>query len=610
MIELYLNGRLIELETPTAFSLTRQINNFGELKDRQATFTNSFKAPKTNANLETFSGLGIVGNKSRSPYQVFTALLRINSVPVILNGKAFVKSFDGYYQISIVDDNIHLFDKLADKKLSDLDLSELNHDLTTTNFVNSFTHTHSDGYVYAISDFGNFNPSEIVINNQLPSLYVRYLWDKILSEAGFIADFEPEDDLIITPKRGYDTVEDLGTATEIEASGEFSVQAPLGQGQYEELVFLQLQPNQTIGQITQEDGSFTVTSSGIYYYNLVTDDTDNFNLIGWYLYVKVNGSTVATHSTSPSTGQLLLNVGDVVSFEYLVMLEKYDYDPAYANIETSVEFYTVVGGSGLTVNIQSFIGEVKQKDFVKDIMQHYCLLSKKTKDANEVKFIKAMDLLTDKENAVDWSGKVVFDSESYETDYAQKNIFKYQYRQSDGEQFADGTLSIDNDTLKSDNVALTRPYNAPEVSEQLLSGGLIRYTPFWEADRDSTGNITSWKVIKGKNYLGRVKKLNHSITYKTASGSNQTYTGLTPRLNFDYLNYQNILDDNYKEVQQMLNWSRSINAKIRLNIFEFDSFDFFKLVFIKELGGYFYVNSLKWTNGKAEVDAELIYVPM
>jgi hypothetical protein len=613
MIEIYLNGNLIELETPTAFSLTRQINNFAELKDRQATFTNSFKAPKTKNNLEIFTGLGIVGNQSRAPYQFFTAVVKINSVPVVLVGKAFVKSFDTDFQINIVDDNIHLFDKLGDKKLSDLDLSVLNHDLTTTNFVNSFTNDYTDGYIYAISDFGNFNPSAIVINNQLPSLFVRYIWDKILSEAGFLSDFEPENDLLITPKRGYDTVEDAGTATEINCTAETSEQGYQGSGYLEKTAYINLTPDQTIGNITSESGSITVTSAGIYYYDFSVDDSDNFNLAQLYLKVKVNNSIVASHDVwnmGTATGQLNLSIGDLVSFEYLFIFELYEYDAPYANIDTAMTFYTVIGGSGLTVNIQSFIGEVKQTDFIKDIMQHYCLLSKKTKDANEMQFIQAKDLLTDKANAIDWSGKVVFSSEDYDTDYSQKNIFKYGYRQQDGEQFADGILSIYNNTLKSDNVELTRPYNAPEVSESLLNGGLVRYTPFWEAERDDAGNITKWKVIKGKNYFGRKIQNEETITYKIQSGTNQTHTGTVPRLSFDYLNYQSILDENYKEVQQMLNWSRSVKVKVRLNLFEFDSFDFFNLVFIKELGGYFYVNSLKWTNRKSEVDAELIYVPM
>ena len=147
MTELYLNNTRTELSLPTAFSLTKQINDFGELKDRQATFTNSFELPKTKHNVAFFQGLGIVGNQSRFPYFKIPARIVINSVSVVSDGSTIVQETSDTYKVVVYDGNIHLAEALGSKTLSELDLSSLDHDLTTGNFSGSFAHDYTDGYI-------------------------------------------------------------------------------------------------------------------------------------------------------------------------------------------------------------------------------------------------------------------------------------------------------------------------------------------------------------------------------------------------------------------------------------------------------------------------------
>lgn len=602
----------MELSLPTAFSLTKQINDFGELKDRQATFTNSFDIPKTKKNVDFFQWLGIVGNQSRFPYFKISARIVINSVSVVSDGSAIVQETSDTYKVVVYDGNIHLAEALGSKTLSELDLSSLDHDLTTGNFSGSFAHDYYDGYIYGIADFGNFDPAGIVINNQLPSFFVRWLWDKIFSEAGFTKDFEPENDLVITPKRGYDSIEDLGTAVEINETAQNSFQAYLGSGSYDFQGDIILSPNQTVGHITNEDGLITVTAGGTHYFDFTLDSSDNFNLFSLYLRVKKNGVVVQTHDVtwaSSVSGQINLAIGDSVSFEFIGTLELYEYSISYVNIYTALSFYTIAGGSGVTVNVGTFIGEMKQYDFVKDVMQHYGLISQKVKDEQTIQFRKMKDLLRDTANAYDYSDKIIVQSETYETDYAQNNYFDYQYKNSDSEPFARGQLSLNNTTLPAEATQVTRPYNAPENSEIILNNQLVLSVPFWEAERDDTGAITKWKVVKGKNYFAKVINRSGSVYYKTESGSLQTYTGTYPVLSFQNLNYQKLLEANYQEVKIMLDSARQVKAQIQMNLFEYDSFDFLKLLYSKQLGGYFYVNKLKWTNGKPLVDADLVFVP-
>lgn len=602
----------MELETPTAFSLTKQINDFAELKDRQATFTNSFDVPKTKANVLFFAGLGITGSQSRFPYLKIDARIVVNSVSVVSGGWAIVKETSDYYKVAVYDGNIHLAEALGSKMLSELDLSSLNHDLTTTNFQNSFAHDYTDGYIYGIADFGNFNPAGIVINNQLPSFFVRWFWDKIFEEAGFEKDFEPENNLVITPKRGYDSVEDVGSAVEIEASGIFGYGwsgSTMG-GTYGTFAeqFL-ISPNQISGFITLEDSTIVSTENHWFNLDITGSEVENQNVTDYNLLVFKNNVLYGVYSINEN---LVIQLGVGETLKFYIQGDYYidDYQSGYyLELNISIHFYTQIGGSGLQVTASSFIGEMKQYDFVKDVMQHYGLISQKVKDEQSIQFRQLKDILRDTANAYDYSDKVLPLSETYETDYAQKNYFDYQYKNSDSEPYASGQLSLNNTTLPAEATQVKRPYNAPEPSDILLNDGLLLSVPFWEPERDDTGAITKWKVVKGKNYFAKIVNRSGTIYYKTENGTLQTYTGNYPVLSFQNLNYQTLLNSNYGEVQDMLNNARQVSAQVRMNLFEYDSFDLFKLLYSKQLGGYFYVNKLKWTNGKPLIDADLVFVP-
>jgi hypothetical protein len=612
-IEVYINGNKAELNEPLAFSLTRQINDFGELRDRQATYTNSFVLPMTKNNVQIFNGLGIFGIQTRKQYEKLNVNIILDSVQVVKNGFGIITETDKDYKLTVYDDNIHLFEKLGSKTINELSLSNLTHELTTTNFVNSFANTYLNGYIYAISDFGNFNPNEIIINNQLPSIFIAYIWNKIFTEAGFTKDFTPDLDLLMTPKRGYDTVID-GYATEINVIGEFMELNSIQNEEAERNVFLELHPNQTTGQIRNENGYITVMSDNTYYYEVTTTIIDSVGWLNIDIKVKINGIVSVIHDTgdnysSTVTGQLPLNIGDVVSFEYYILLDgaPSENENALVIADVGVKFYKELGSTGLQVNLQLFIGEIKQVDFIKDIMQHYGLLSKKSKDENHISFIKAKDLLQNKSNAIDVTGKLILESETYGTGYAQKNNFKYLYKNTDEIPFADGAMIIDNKTLPAEKTEVTRLYQAPTTSSLLLLDEILRYTPFWEAERDNNGVVTKWKVLKGKSYIGKKENRTGTINYKTTTSSVETYTGEYPVFLFpQLLTYQSILTENYTEINNMLNWNRNIKGKIKMNLFEFDSFDFFTLLFSN--GVYYYVNSLKLTNGKPYIDVELTQI--
>lgn len=97
------------------------------------------------------------------------------------------------YEVVIFGNAVNLFDRVKDKKLSDLYVSDLDHDRNPANIVASWTAGHTNGYVYPLIDYGqDFDYADIstsggeVKKEQLyPAVYARTLVDRIFREAGY-----------------------------------------------------------------------------------------------------------------------------------------------------------------------------------------------------------------------------------------------------------------------------------------------------------------------------------------------------------------------------------------------------------------------------------------
>lgn len=636
-VELYINNYRAELEPNTVVAITKQINNFGELKDRQSTFTNSLKLPHTRMNIFIMQQLGIIGKYSNVPYKKVNIRLRVGGVDIINNGYGIITKTDHVkqnYSISIYDGNIHFFDALGDLKLNDIDWSDLQHELTEDNFVNSFTHTDADGYIYAISDYGNYKESKIEINYQLPSLFVKNIWERIFNRIGFIPDFYPESDLVITPKRGWDSVIDnTGASFSYDSpTNNFTQKAELGDNiAIAQVVIDDTQPNlsnnvysipnsqnyhiqfdldlnvkmtEPISLLiyrTNTDGDITIIDEIIPAF--VSEGTGTYPDV---LYNIAYDKVVTLSKGDKIDFWLKYKYSDSVCTDYEESQGCLAWEDPYKYITNNILFETVATGVA-TVNISTFIGEMTAKDFIKDILHHYALMMKT--DGKQVKFIKAKDALK-RSNAVDWSDKFVKRiSETYALKgYAQDNEFAYNYLSKDDYTFANGIMKIDNQTLEQHKVIITRPYNATEKSIKTLNGEYLQYTPFWEAERDDTGAVTDWKVKKGKNFLSKVVIKNGTIHYGTTSGSVIDYSGDYPVLDFSGLNWQYMINDNYQEIKKMLDFNRVEQIEVIINQFEFSELDMFKLVYFKQLGAYYYINKLKWSNNKRKFIGEFIFV--
>ena len=115
MEELYINNIQIELKSSTV-ARTLQINDLGDVVDRQSNYSNNIKIPKSPNNIRAFEMLGISGNTTRLPYENLVVKYVVNGIELISEGKGVVKNTNSSYNLVVYDGNISMTDLLGDKQ--------------------------------------------------------------------------------------------------------------------------------------------------------------------------------------------------------------------------------------------------------------------------------------------------------------------------------------------------------------------------------------------------------------------------------------------------------------------------------------------------------------
>lgn len=206
MLKLILDNTEIDLYQNESVNLTLQFADVADINVSKASFSQAFRVPATDHNLEFFgyvnqpSAVDVINMK-----QKIAAELLSGTVPIIrgfCQVKAVYLQKERYADIELV-----FFGEIRDLKaaigdgmLSDLDLSAYNHDLTLQNVVNSWTTSTGiapevryglidKGFNYSFPDNPPWTPTNGIQRSKLtPFISVKTLFDTIMAEAGYTYD--------------------------------------------------------------------------------------------------------------------------------------------------------------------------------------------------------------------------------------------------------------------------------------------------------------------------------------------------------------------------------------------------------------------------------------
>lgn len=640
-VEVFLNGNRLDTNSDTQISETKQINDFFEIQDRQASYSNSFTVPETPNNRKIFKMLGLAGSTSLTPYRLAKIEVRRRGIPTISGGFAKVTETSNGFKINAYDGTIDLYNKIGSKKISELDFSDLGtHQLNEQNWKASFTHTFQNGYIYAIADYGNSESNNINFTFQVPSLFVKYLWNKIFSEAGFNYEYIGEldvfesdefEEMIISLDNGvYQPIEndDLeGLILEMENQSITNLEA-------ETITFLgNLYVVQALEFGTVEYVKFNLVSDT---QNLINSSFSNqynktrveiaesgfykFDILGFVfnesttslaLYVELNGNILFTISDTFSEGNndvdftelVFLEEGDQIEIKFISdpndLILRYNYNLNVKLFENS---------DGLIVNFNSFLTSITQKKFLKDVMHHFGLLQQRK--GYTYQFLRIEELLTDYDNAENWSDKFSErETEKYSIgSYAQKNYLKYKYL-NENDKYANATIQIDDQTIDNETDIIQRIYNAPANSVVSVNNKRLKSCLLYEKSYEDDGTLKEIKAKKTNPYLMRIERNSGSFEYYPEGSENtSTYSGTYPVGTFNNFNMNEIVANHYASFSNMVSLAKKNNSNLFLSVIDIYELDFLRLKFIKQLGGFFYLNKIQGFTGNKKTKTELIHV--
>ena len=120
MIQVYIDNNEIQVLNSKGIYPSFQLNNVAKLDDRQTSYTNIFKAPKTPPNIKALSGYGL-GVYTRIPYKKHVARIFENGIEIIKEGIAEISEYDDrFYKIKINGAEKNFFNKITGLTLKDV----------------------------------------------------------------------------------------------------------------------------------------------------------------------------------------------------------------------------------------------------------------------------------------------------------------------------------------------------------------------------------------------------------------------------------------------------------------------------------------------------------
>lgn len=612
---IYINGQ--EVEAPNVnFARTLQVNDIGNITNRNSNFTQSIKLERTARNKGIFEQAYNVGSQTNVPYRKATCdvIDADTGLHIIYKGWAvLLESNDKEYSITIYDGVIDFYKSIDNLTLTECSIQDLNHIKSVANVINSWSGNLPYRYILADYNGNNLTPAGSVnIDFQVPSAKVSYLWEKVFEYVGFnfegsIFDHEYFQNLWLSyPKPNSQEKPELNLITEQTSSiVTIETQWPTGDGGtfYGSASYVSFLPNSYTSIYYTQAGGATVNGLFRFYFDpAVFTLTGNFptissSRIGAY---KINGLTISPDPivfVNIANGNYLdisLNIGDRVIldlyYQDVAIVLRGSVTPAgssFLNGQTQTSFNYI---SGFNLGFDEAFIDFKVSDLVSEIVKRFGLTLFKDKFSNTIKFLTASELLQSDE-IIDLTDKFIDKiSEKYTFgNYAKRNTFKYKYNDSE-QTHNNGFISIDNENLNEEVTILNSLIYSPErLQSDFLTGSNVYKIWNKEIKDDET---VEYKGLDGRFYFLRAEEKFQSLNIgSTILGVEQTVQKYY-RESYFRLPFQNIIQDFYAPIESIFNKAKLVSCFFWFKKKDVANFDFSKLYFIEQLSSYYLVNKI------------------
>jgi len=195
MVKIQLATGFLDVKEGTAFPLNFQAGDIRDISQRKGSFskTITLTGSKNNNNLlNHYYDVNIVEGTFNINVLTTCAVIQ-DGIPIMedcslqLTGVVKSQLTDGYeeqvtYEVLIKDSKADFFTAIANKELTDIDFSDLNHPYDAFNVVARFSNTVVNGFKYFLPGSG-----DAVYNTQefKPAIFAKTYLDRIFQDAGF-----------------------------------------------------------------------------------------------------------------------------------------------------------------------------------------------------------------------------------------------------------------------------------------------------------------------------------------------------------------------------------------------------------------------------------------
>lgn len=596
MLVLIVNGN--ELEIPDeSIKYTIQNNNISDLESRQCNYTNSFSIPKIRLKVHYLNELGLVGDVSRLPYEKVSASILENGVNIITDGWLEIKETTNEFKLNIRDGSIDLFKAIENKTFADIDLSEIDHVKNIPTIISSFN---NPIYKYIINDYGGKthtqNGTKINTDYLVPSVNVKYLWDKIFETYGFnyIAEILSHPDfteLWMTYPKGFNEFAVVDLYAEFSDFEKVtSILTPRPNNLPFDNVIInngsQIQNNK---YIVPENASYKITFNGLESWNIGAG-SNNISLL-------VNSFEVSlSDGLTNKSIYLNLNIGDIVQTANLQPLN------IFVGAVTDKRYFKVEKVNNL-VNFNDALSELKLTDFFKEILNVFSLTIFIDRNGNYI-FKTFNDRL--QSGVLDWSDKYLNrTSETYTPkNYGQFNYFKHKYN-IDNSDYNNGRLTIANVNLKDRHDVLNSFLYSHEqffttFRINATHNEAVHPTLLWqrEVNENNDNQEVKYKELSNRFHFIRYETINKDAVLRSEILLNEQSITSLPVARFSMTTYKDFTPKYYNNIKILLDDFRLHKFRLNLDCVDINTLDLDKVYYFEQEQQYYILNRLTYENGK------------
>lgn len=648
-VELYIADKLCDLQGDEKIEVDYSIFDITKIDSRGGARSYTFNLPKTNLNKSVLENPEMVNNASLIPYTRLKCRCYIDGVDSLIRF-CEVSSVKDSYEVRLYGSNSDLFAELKDKKLSELDMRELDHYWNIQNIAAGVARTVNDGYVYPIIDYHLDSPNSFINNYSkqiateyiYPSLYYNFLLDKIFAatEYQLINEVATETDNVIICWSGKRLVRNFD---ERKYEAKFSIDLLLIDGITPGFNIVSIPPAVDLRSIyfnvfDFSGGQFYTVGANdldtkIYFgdsikckikFTFIIENLEFFNTDMYFEYrysagipTEAVGNFIIT--TTPGTFTYEQTIEVEISKRYDMVEDEVPYIFFRAYVSTALSSLTILNGTTLEIfdveiiepylikyntsltplrylTLTSILPDITQLELLKNYMQMFCLLPVINEFNKTVTLVKFNTLLDNISNCYDWSSKLDLTEEVeitfIDSNYAQSNKFIYT---QDGDEpkpiGTDGTIVINNQNLEKEKTIIELIF-AGTNSVERLEGLQVDNIGIFENGEYKSEREPRVLVANIETYPYSITLADNGATsYAVVTFARPYFIDDSQTFNLGFGN--NLLDTYYNLLEEVLSRVKLVKLLVRINASDISQLDFTRPVFIQKYESYFYINSIK-----------------